>query len=48
MYQMVAIVKPILFEGGVESLGNIASTISDDYREFCTEAKQLALLQFKD
>ena len=48
MYQMVAIVKPILFEGGVESIGDIASTISDDCREFCTQAKQLVLLQCKD
>ena len=44
---MAFTVKPIPLKGGVESLGNVVSTISDNCREVHMQIEQIALLHGK-
>ena len=41
---MASTVEPIPFKGGVESLGDIATTIGDNSREVHMQLEQMALL----
>ena len=47
VYEMASTAEPILFKGGVESLGDVATTIGDNSREVHMQLEQTALLHGK-
>ena len=47
VYEMASTVEPIPFQGVVESLGNVATTIGDNSREVHMQLEQTALLHSK-
>ena len=47
VYEMASTVKPIPLKGGVESLGDVASAISDNSREVHMQFEQMALFHGK-
>ena len=47
VYEMASTTEPIPFKGGVESLGGIATTVSDNSREVHVQLEQTSLLHGK-